>query len=118
MKLTKRDLQEKYNYIIRGGYCEFYALTHGYDNFREVGSASGLYGWNWTAYETRASNGEYVCICTGYRDMTGKRIKGTEKYEKKAKENCKLDYDLREKAQKRNAKAFANFVVKNYVKGE
>lgn len=115
MKLTKRDLKAKYNYIIEGSYCEFYTLTQA---FREVGAAHGIYGWNWTAYEIQASNGEYVCICTGYRDLTGKRITGTEKYEKKAKENCKLSYDLREKAEQRNAKAFADYVIQNWNKKE
>ena len=74
---NKKELNQKYSYIIRGGYCEFQTLFRA-AGVREVGSASGLYGWNWTAYEFETSEGVPIVVCTGYRDMTGERLIGLE----------------------------------------
>lgn len=117
IKMTKKELNRIYDYVVIGGYCEFQTLLRT-PQAREIGYASGLYGWNWDAYEILADNGEYVCICTGYRDMTGKRIKGLDKYEKKARalwnwEN-KTPYDEKVKKHKRLLKQFANYIVKHY----
>lgn len=115
-KLTKKELNEQYRYIICAGYCELQCLLK---DQRIIGYGSGLYGWNWSAYEIQASNGEIVCVCTGYRDMTGKRIKDIKKFEEKAKLIAnKEDYKKRERAEKRNAKAFADYVIKNWNKKE
>ena len=114
MKITKRELNQKFSYIIRGGYCEFQTLCRA-AGVREVGSASGLYGWNWTAYEFETSEGVPIIVCTGYRDMTGERLTGLEKYEQNARKiwnNYSLTYAQRRKKEKANAKAFANCVYK------
>ena len=83
LKTTKKELNQNYNYIIRGGYCEFQTLLST-PKAREMFYACGVYGWNWDAYEIEASDGSRVCVCTGYRDLTGKRLEGLEKFEKKA----------------------------------
>ena len=82
LKTTKNELNKNYIYIIRGGYCEFQTLLRT-PKAREMFYACGVYGWNWDAYEIEASDGTRVCVCTGYRDVTGKRIQGLEKFEKK-----------------------------------
>ena len=114
MRITKKELNQKYNYIILGGYCEFQTLCRA-SGVREVGNASGLYGWNWTAYEFETSEGVPVVVCTGYRDMTGEKLTGLEKYEQKARkiwENYSLTYEQRKRKEKANAKAFANCILK------
>lgn len=119
MKLTKRDLKERYSYIVRAGYCELATMERS-EGVRELGYACGVYGWNWTAYEIQATSGQYVCLCTGYRDMTGGRVKGLEKFEEKAKKiaSKNIDYYKKQKLEKKNAAAFADFVKENYEKGE
>lgn len=116
MKITKKELNQNYYFIVRGGYCEFQTLLK--NHARTIGSASGVYGWNWTAYEIEGSNGERIAICTGYRDMTGKRLEGLSKYEEKAKalwqwEN-KRPYSEKIKAHKRLLKQFADAIIKKY----
>lgn len=113
-KITKKDLQYNYNYIVRGGYCEYQTILRG---AKELGYARGVYGWNWTAYSIYDKDGNEVIICTGYRDMTGKRLNGLEKYEKKAKEinnNYNLTWQERDKKLKKLQKDFANYIVANY----
>ena len=102
MKMTKKELNYRYDYVVRGGYCEFQTLCRA-EGVREIGSASGLYGWNWTAYEFEAKDGRRVAVCTGYRDMTGERLEGLKKYEEKARkiwEDSSLTYEQKEKKKK------------------
>lgn len=115
MRITKKELKQNYNYIIRAGYCELYNITR---EAREIGNASGVYGWNWTAYEIEATNGEPIAICTGYRDMTGDRVEGLQKFENKAKEiageyysKYSCDWNKYRKAQKRNAQKMADYFI-------
>lgn len=114
MRITKRELNNKYYYIIRAGYCEFQTLCR-CAGVRDIGYACGVYGWNWTAYEFRTKDDTPVIVCTGYRDMTGERVKGLEKYEQKAKaiaNDWSIDYKTKVKKEKANAKAFANAIYK------
>ena len=116
MKITKRELNNKYFYIVRAGYCELQTLCRA-SGVREIGNASGVYGWNWTAYEFEATNGQSVIICTGYRDMTGERVEGVSKYENKAREiaeNYNIDWKTKQRKEKANARAFADYVIKNW----
>lgn len=106
MKATKKDLRNNYYYIIRAGYCELQNLTR---NAREIGRGSGVYGWNWTAYELEAANGARVCICTGYRDLTGADIKGKSQFEKEAENICKNRAISREEMQKQLKAVQARF---------
>lgn len=86
MKITKKELNRIYSgAIVRAGYCELQTLCR-INGVREIGHGDGLYGWNWTAYEFRAKDGTPICVCTGYRDLTGERLHGLDKFEKKAKE--------------------------------
>ena len=118
MKITKRELQNNYNYIVRAGYCELSTLMR--DSSKE-GYACGVYGWNWDAYEIQATNGEYVAICTGYRDMTGSYIEGKTKFEEKAKaiyKDEKLTWEQANKKAQKNLKKFADYCIEQIKKEE
>lgn len=116
MKITKKSLQENYNYIVRAGYCELWNITR---EAEKVGYTYGVYGWNWTAYELEATNGERVAICTGYRDMTGSYIEGKTKFEEKAKKinsDYSMPYEKIQKKAKQNAKKFADYCIEQIKK--
>ena len=116
MKITKRELNNKYFYIVRAGYCELQTLCRA-SGVREIGNTSGIYGWNWTAYEFESSNGRTVAVCTGYRDMTGERLQGVAKFEENAREiasNYNIDWKEREKKERANAQKFADYVIQNW----
>ena len=118
IKATKKVLNQNYYYIIRGGYCELQMLLRT-TKARAMFYSCGVYGWNWDAYEIEASDGSRVCICTGYRDLTGKRIKGLEKFEKKAAKiwgynDRTKTYKQREKAHDKLLKQFADYVIAHY----
>lgn len=117
MKATKKDLRNNYFYVIRAGYCELQNLTR---NAREIGRGSGVYGWNWTAYELEATDGVRVCICTGYRDLTGSDIKGKSQFEKEAENICKnrtISWEEMQKQLKALQARFADYCIKT-IKGE
>ena len=57
MRITKKELNQNYNYIVRGGYCEFQTLLRT-PKARDMFYARGVYGWNWDAYEIEASDGQ------------------------------------------------------------
>ena len=118
IRTTKKELNQNYNYIVRGGYCEFQTLLST-PKAREMFYACGVYGWNWDAYEIEASDGSRVCVCTGYRDLTGKRLQGLEKFEKKAAKIWDYNdrtktYDQRQKAHNKLLKQFADYVISHY----
>ena len=118
LKITKKQLNQIYYYVIRGGYCEFQNILNT-PKAKEKYYNFGVYGWNWDAYEIEASNGCMVCICTGYRDMTGKRIEGLEKFEKKAIKIWDFNdrtktYEQRQKAHNKLLKQFADYVILHY----
>lgn len=118
-KTTKKELQENYNYIIRAGYCELSTLLRT-SKVREFGYSCGIYGWNWDAYEVEASNGQPVVVCTGYRDMTGKRTEGLKKFEEKARKiydyNNKKTYEQKEKEHAKLLKKFADYCIEQIKK--
>lgn len=60
------------------GYCDLAYLLR---NHSPIAYACGVYGWNFDVFEVYG-----VTICTGYRNMPGKRLDGIREYEKKARE--------------------------------
>lgn len=80
-KCTRKDINGMYRNVYKVGYCDLQTLLR---NVREVGYNSGVYGWNWTAYELDAD----TVIVTGYRNLTGDRIDGEiiREYESRAKQ--------------------------------
>ena len=98
--MTKKELQNRYGRIIRVGYCDLQYVCKSYPAF-EIGYNSGVYGWNWTAYELRHSDGRTVAICTGYRSLTGENVKGISQFNDKAREvanDWATNYDEKKQA--------------------
>ena len=77
-KTTAKALRECACNLRSAGYCDLqYLLT----NHNPVAYTCGVYGWNFDVYEVYG-----LTICTGYRGMPGKRLRGIEEAEKKANE--------------------------------
>lgn len=80
-KVTNKQLKNNYNIVLSVGYCDAQNLLK---NIKPFGYNSGVYGWNFDAYEIPCTN---ICITTGYRS-TGKSIDYNflRKYENKMRE--------------------------------
>lgn len=89
MRTNKNEIKHMYRFIARMPYCDAQALISGGEAagaVHEIGRASGLYGWNWTAYRFTATSGAAVAVVTGYRDLFGAECREiTRKYEEKAR---------------------------------
>ena len=66
------------------GYCDLSCLLR---NHEPIAYTAGIYGWNFDVFEVYG-----VTICTGYRNMPGKRLDGIREYEEKAKA-IQFDYE-------------------------
>ena len=114
-RITRKELENGYNKVIRAGYCEL-------QNLLRVCPARyyncGVYGWNWDAYELETSNGELVAVCTGYRGLVGERIDGLTQFEKQAEAiwNSTENYGNKLVESKKILTAFADYIVNNYKK--
>lgn len=53
-----------------------------------VAYTSGMYGWNFDVYEIHG-----ITICTGYRNMPGRRARNCAEYDKKARD-IRCNYSL------------------------
>lgn len=58
------------------GYCDLFCLLR---NHEPIAYTAGIYGWNFDVFEVYG-----VTICTGCRNMPGKRLDGIREYEEKA----------------------------------
>lgn len=89
MRTNKNEIKHMYRFIARVPYCDVHALISGGEAagaVHELGRASGIYGWNWTAYRFTATSGAAVAVITGYRDLFGDECREiTRKYEEKAR---------------------------------
>ena len=76
--MTRKDLQDRsalFNArIFRAGYCRLQYILQSPAADRAFGYNSGLYGWNWDAYNLRDKDGNNVIICTGHRNLVGDDI--------------------------------------------
>lgn len=69
-RLTRNDLKATGKTIYYCGYCRLQnILGRLYDH--KIGYACGTYGWNYDVYEF-----DDAIICTGYRSMPGRQLKG------------------------------------------
>lgn len=74
MRTNKNEIKHMYRFVVRVPYCDAHALISGGEAagaVHEIGRASGIYGWNWTAYRFTATSGAAVAVVTGYRDLFG-----------------------------------------------
>lgn len=69
-RTSNRDVKADYYYVLPIGYCNADYLLKG---ARHVAYTCGVYGWNSDIYE--ADCGLNLAISTGYRPVTGQRIK-------------------------------------------
>jgi len=67
---TRKEITKNGTPVFSAHYCEIYALLRG---LSASGYNAGKLGWNWDAY-TLDTNAGSVCICTGYRNLTGTPI--------------------------------------------
>lgn len=89
-KTTRKAIVSGGGVILCAGYCEMQCLLR---NHNPVAYTCGIYGWNFDVYDVYG-----VTICTGYRNMPGKRAKNMEEYEAKATavlDNYKAPYEER-----------------------
>ena len=87
-KTTRKAIVNGSVNVRSAGYCD---LSHLLTNHSPVAYTCGVYGWNFDVFEVYG-----VTICTGYRNMPGKRLEGIREYEKKAREirdNYSMPYE-------------------------
>ena len=75
-KTTRRAIVNGSANIVSAEYC---ALQHLLHNHNPIAYTCGVYGWNFDVYEI-----DGLTICTGYRNMPGRRANNIGKYEKEA----------------------------------
>lgn len=78
IKTTKKAIVNGSVNVRCAGYCDLFYLLY---NHKPIAYTAGVYGWNFDVFEVYG-----VTICTGYRNMPGKRLDGIGEYEKKARE--------------------------------
>ena len=87
-KTTRKAIVNGSAKIVSAGYCDLSMLLR----FHEpIAYTCGIYGWNFDVYEI-----DGLTICTGYRNMPGKRANNICEYEKKAEkiaENWNIPYE-------------------------
>lgn len=77
------------------GYCGAQTLLSGSDPFAYT---TGIYGWNFDAYQFHVPSKGMVIISTGYRNMPGRRPNNLKEYEARASaiaHNWNIDYKER-----------------------
>lgn len=77
-KTTRKAVVNGSVNVRSAGYCDLSYLLR---NHSPIAYTCGVYGWNFDVFEVYG-----VTICTGYRNMPGKRLDGIREYEKKARE--------------------------------
>lgn len=65
------------NYLVCAGYCDLSHLLRGHE---PQAYTAGIYGWNFDIYHVHG-----LTICTGYRNMPGRRAANIREYETKAR---------------------------------
>lgn len=85
-KTTRKAIVNGCSNIRCAGYCDLSHILRYHD---PVAYTSGVYGWNFDVYEVYG-----ITICTGYRNMPGKRLASVEEYNKKARDILSWDNDI------------------------
>lgn len=90
LKATRKSIVETSTRVVSAGYCDLQNLLI---NHSPIAYNAGVYGWNFDAYEI-----DDLTICTGYRNMPGKRANNIREYEERARrilpcENTAMTYD-------------------------
>lgn len=75
-RMTRNEIQF-YNNVRYAGHCDLQCLLR---NHSPIAYNNGIYGWNYDVYEVYG-----VTILTGYRNMSGKKLRSVSEYEEKAR---------------------------------
>lgn len=78
IKATRKSIVETSTRVVSAGYCDLQNLL---SNHSPIAYNAGVYGWNFDAYEI-----DDLTICTGYRNMPGKRANNIREYDERARE--------------------------------
>ena len=82
-RTTRKEIVNGSSDILAIGYCDAYNLLTFCD---PIAYNSGVYGWNYDVYSVGNKT-----ICTGYRNMPGRRPNNLSEYERRAREiNAKM----------------------------
>ena len=77
-KTTRKAVVSGSPRLVCAGYCDLANLLR---TREPVAYTAGVYGWNFDVYEVHG-----LTICTGYRNMPGRRAEGIREYEERARE--------------------------------
>ena len=77
-KTTRKAVVNGSVNVRSAGYCDLSYLLR---NHSPIAYTCGVYGWNFDIFEVYG-----VTICSGYRNMPGKRLDGVAEYEQKESE--------------------------------
>lgn len=114
-KITRNDIIRSYRLdinVFSFSYCEIdYIITA--LNLEATGYNAGIYGWNYTTYET--TTGYRLLIATGYRPIKAIRInsKISDRYNKKVRD---LIYNQEYKKATATAKRFIKILEKEILR--
>ena len=110
--MTKKELKNMGLKICRADYCELQTALNA-ENVSKIGSGSGVYGWNWSAYLVPTTNGAPVIVCTGYRDLVGERVDNIRQFEEKARAiyNAGEGWQTTSEKQRANAIALGDYIA-------
>lgn len=116
--MTKKELKNMGLKICRAGYCELQTVLAHSGNVVKLGSGSGVYGWNWSAYAVPTSDGGHVIVCTGYRDLVGERVDGIAQFEENARAiyNAGEGWQTTAEKQRKNAMALGGYIASKIKK--
>ena len=96
VKTTRKAIVNSSVNVKSAGYCDLSSLLYTHS---PIAYTCGVYGWNFDVYEVYG-----VTICTGYRNMPGKRLEHIGEYEEKARaiiedwETYKGNYEAKKEA--------------------
>ena len=76
-KTTRKAIVNGSVNLVCAGYCDLSTLLR---NHSPIAYTCGVYGWNFDVYDVYG-----LTICTGYRNMPGRRANNIGKYERKAR---------------------------------
>lgn len=103
-KTTRKAIVNSSFNVRSAGYCDLCHLLHYHE---ATAYTAGVYGWNFDIFEVYG-----LTICTGYRNMPGKRLEHIREYEEKARaiindyETYKGNYEAKKEAVEKLLKEF------------
>lgn len=103
-KTTRKAIVNGSYNVRSAGYCDLSHLLHYHE---ATAYTAGVYGWNFDVFEVYG-----LTICTGYRNMPGKRLEHIREYEEKARaiindwDTYKGNYEAKKEAVEKLLKEF------------